>query len=111
MKSQIKRFSKSTLSVILSLCMLVSCMTVGLIATDAAMTAQERVGAVDNSEPLGYTSLANKTIYFDNTNTSYGTVYVYLGHDSFAKSYTMTNTGSHNIWKITFDSRMDKILV
>ncbi len=44
MKSQIKRFSKSTLSVILSLCMLVSCMTVGIIATDAAQSADERVG-------------------------------------------------------------------
>lgn len=44
MKSQIKRFSKSTLSVILSLCMLVSCMTVGIIAIDAAY---------DNSDSLG----------------------------------------------------------
>ena len=43
MKSQIKRFSKSTLSVILS-CMLVSCMTVGLIAIDAAYDDSESVG-------------------------------------------------------------------
>ena len=38
MKKQIKRFSKSTLAVVLTLCMLVSCMTVGIIATDAAKT-------------------------------------------------------------------------
>ena len=44
MKSQIKRFSKSTLSVILSLCMLVSCMTVGIIATDAAYDNSYEVG-------------------------------------------------------------------
>ena len=44
MKSQIKRFSKSTLSVILSLCMLVSCMTVGIIATGAAVSDDEAVG-------------------------------------------------------------------
>lgn len=36
MKTQIKRFSKSTLAVVLTLCMLVSCMAVGLITTDAA---------------------------------------------------------------------------
>lgn len=44
MKSQIKRFSKSTLSVILSLCMLVSCMTVGIIATGAAISGDEALG-------------------------------------------------------------------
>ena len=53
MKSQIKRFSKSALSVILSLCMLVSCMTVGIIATDAAQSDEERVGAADNSGVIG----------------------------------------------------------
>lgn|GEM_PF-1606872 len=53
MKTQIKRFSKSALAVVLTLCMLVSCMTVGIIATDAAQSAEERVGTVDNSENLG----------------------------------------------------------
>ena len=45
MKSKIKRYSKSTLSVILSICMLLSCMTVGIIATDAAKVTDEEVGA------------------------------------------------------------------
>jgi len=53
MKTQIKRFSKSTLAVILTVCLLFSCMTVGIIATDAAKTTEERVGAVDNSESVG----------------------------------------------------------
>lgn len=70
MKSQIKRFSKSTLSVILSLCMLVSCMTVGLIATDAAQTVAERVGAVDNSESVGADISNGTTFYLDVTNFS-----------------------------------------
>ena len=47
MKTQFKRFSKSTLAVVLTLCMLVSCMTVGIIATDAAKTADEAVGAIN----------------------------------------------------------------
>ncbi len=56
MKTQLKRLSKSTLAVVLSVCLLVSCMTVGIIATDAAKTAEDRVGAVDNSEAVGDTT-------------------------------------------------------
>ena len=45
MKTKIKRHSRSVISVILAVCMLVSCMTVGLIATDAArISADESVG-------------------------------------------------------------------
>lgn len=44
MKTQIKRFSKSTLAVVLTICMLISCMTVGIIATDAAKMNSESVG-------------------------------------------------------------------
>ena len=53
MKTQIKRFSKSALAVVLTLCMLVSCMTVGIIATNAAQSQQERLGAVDDSQAVG----------------------------------------------------------
>lgn len=45
MKTQIKRFSKSTLAVVLTLCMLFSCMTVGIVATNAAQTQSESTGA------------------------------------------------------------------
>ena len=45
MKTKIKRHSRSVISVILAVCMLVSCMTVGLIATDAAKVESESVGA------------------------------------------------------------------
>ena len=45
MKTKIKRHYRSVVSVLLSVCMLVSCMTVGLIATDAAqVTGDESVG-------------------------------------------------------------------
>lgn len=46
MKTIFKRASKSTLAVVLTLCLLFSCMTVGLIATDAAKTQSESVGAL-----------------------------------------------------------------
>ena len=46
MKSKIKRGSRSALSIVLAVCMLISCMTVGLIATDAAQVANsDSVGA------------------------------------------------------------------
>ena len=44
MKTKIKRHSRSVISVILAVCMLVSCMTVGLIATDAARFDSDSVG-------------------------------------------------------------------
>lgn len=47
MKTKIKRHSRSVISVILAVCMLVSCMTVGMIATDAARVTGESVGGND----------------------------------------------------------------
>lgn len=44
MKTKIKRHSRSVLSVILAVCMLVSCMTAGMIMTDAAKVDSETVG-------------------------------------------------------------------
>ena len=46
MKQKIKRHYRSAVSVLLSVCMLISCMTVGLIATDAArVTGDETIAA------------------------------------------------------------------
>lgn len=54
MKSKIKRHSRSALAVILTLSMLVSCMMVGLIATDAArVTDSGTVGATADDESVG----------------------------------------------------------
>lgn len=56
MKTKIKRHSRAVLSIVLTLCMLVSCMTVGIIATDAAKSADQRVGATADDEALGDTT-------------------------------------------------------
>lgn len=88
MKSQIKRFSKSTLSVILSLCMLVSCMTVGIIATDAAY---------DNGEGVGY--------YY-----SGGTYYMqgsFNGWDALSGTNNSSNTQQHYYYIYTNGSSTD----
>ena len=55
MKKSIKHLSKSTLAVVLSLCMLISCAAVGIVATDAAkVTEQQAVSAsVDNGAATG----------------------------------------------------------
>ncbi len=45
MKEKIKRHSRSALSVLLAVCMLVSCMAVGIVGTEAAKTDEESVGA------------------------------------------------------------------
>ena len=67
MKTKIKRHSRSVISVILAVCMLVSCMTVGLIATDAAkVTDDEAVSAAINgdadSEAVGAAANDTETV-------------------------------------------------
>ena len=57
MKTKIKRHSRSVISVILAVCMLVSCMMVGLIATDAAkLSADKAVGASVDTDSVGATT-------------------------------------------------------
>lgn len=66
MKTKIKRHSRSVLSVVLAVCMLVSCMTVGLIATDAAKVSDSgAIAATDDSESVGAngTETNNNIIY------------------------------------------------
>ena len=54
MKTKIKRHSRSVLSVVLAVCMLVSCMTVSLIMTDAAQTSQQSAtGAKATTDETG----------------------------------------------------------
>ncbi len=53
MKAKIKRHSRSALSVLLSLCMLVSCVTVGMIGTDAAQVDSKPIAAEAEDESAG----------------------------------------------------------
>lgn len=54
MKKQIKRFSKSTLAVVLTLCLLFSCMTAGMIMTDAAKVDSESVSWNSSTDRFSY---------------------------------------------------------
>lgn len=110
MKSQIKRFSKSTLSVILSICMLISCMTVGLIATDAAQTTEERVGATVPSGGKIYFNTGNQSSWLGSTFYLSVTTST-AGIDSYVPKndtswITMTKVdGEDNLYVATFSSQ------
>ena len=67
MKNKTRRFSKSAFSVILALCMLLSCLTVGVIPTGAANVEGGSTGAS-----------STYTVYFRN-NGSWSNVYVLTG--------------------------------
>ncbi len=69
MKKQIKRFSKSTLAVVLTLCMLLSCVTVGIISTNAAQVDSDSTGA-------------NVFMHYSSTDTGFGTNPTNVGIDS-----------------------------
>ena len=76
MKTKIRRHYRSAVSVLLSVCMLISCMTVGLIATDAAQVTggSEAVGArVEEDEAVGDSlSLQTLNFFFENPKNSNG---------------------------------------
>ena len=76
MKTIFKRASKSTLAVVLAVCLLFSCMTVGVIATDAAKIA--------DSEPVGATNYL--ILSYNSNNITTGTTYV----TSTSNTFTIT---------------------
>lgn len=77
MKTNIKRISKSTLAVIMAICMLFSCLMVGTITTSAA------------------TIPANTIIYFDASNATSAFSSVYMSVVSSSnQNYTATNSNT-----------------
>ena len=89
MKTKIKRHSRSVLSVVLAVCMLVSCMTVGIIATDAAYDDSERVGTL---------SVAGD-IYFIKP-SDWSNVSLFVGHGSYSCGYNMSNISGTNLYYV-----------
>ena len=103
MKQRFIHFSKSTMSVILSVCMLVSCLTVGLIATDASqVTESGKVGATADSESVGAGTYF-KHVYFAVPDSWVMTgVNVYLaliqGNNNYTRFLPMTQIGSTKLY-------------
>lgn len=88
MKQRFKHFSKSTLSVILAVCMLLSCLTAGIVATNAAKMWSESVGE--------YSALGN--IFYDNSKTNWSQVYCFIGKGDYLKAYLMTATKNPSVF-------------
>ena len=89
MKTKIKRHSRSVLSVILAICILISCLMVGLIATDAAKVTDSSIGAKDDSDGVG-SSITGITKAF-----VYGSFASDGGWSSSWATYTMSGDGNH----------------
>lgn len=108
MKTKIKRHSRAVLSVVLTLCMLVSCMTVGLIATDAAKVTDSAVGAKDSGESVGDTIYylwfaSNNAISNDNDYSSKGAMDA-VGDGRYYKAITNFTSYSNFAVFINTDS-------
>ena len=87
MKTKIKRHSRSVLSVILAISMLISCMMVGLIASDAAKVT-------DGDEPLGY---SGATLYYKKSNSGTWSSASRIG-------MTMSNNNNTGTQTVTLDA-------
>lgn len=79
MRHSIKRISKSALSVILALMMVVSTMAVGIVSTSALTCSG------------GY-------LYFDNSIAQWDNVYFVIGHSSYSSVYSMSKISGTNIY-------------
>ncbi len=114
MKTKIKRHSRSVLSVVLALCMLLSCMTAGMIMTDAAKVDSESVGYDTyyvkgswDKDGNGVWNLHNITtnVYSVNleANKTYSFVFM-ANNDQFSSNVTIKNTTNYNFSKNSNDA-------
>lgn len=102
MKTKIKRHSRSVLSVVLALCMLVSCMTAGMIMTDAAKVDSGSVGYSGAKVKGSWDSWAEHTITSSSysvdleANKTYSFVFTAENNDQFSSNVTIKNTTNYN---------------
>lgn len=97
MKQRFNHFSKSTLSVILAVCMLLSCLTAGIVATNAAKMW---------SESVGYSAMG--TILYDNSLTNWSKVYCFVLKSNYAIAYEMTPTKNPTVLSYTNSGWTDR---
>ena len=101
MKTRFKHLSKSTVSVLLALMMVISTFTVGIVATNAALSDSESVGAA-SARPWYFGTVDNWwkdaiNTYYSNSDTDTYYVNEYLPNgQTFAISYTYdSNAGQY----------------
>lgn len=102
MKSKIKRHSRSVISVVLALCMLLSCMTAGIIMTDAAKIDSESVGYSGAKVKGSWDSwtlhdITGSTYSVNlNANSTYSFVFTAENGDQFSSNATISGTTDYN---------------
>ena len=108
MKTKIKRHSRSVLSVVLAVCMLLSCMTAGMIMTDAAKVDSETVGGSDSTITdyyfkgsfdgwtKHYVNSSGEASININTAGTYEFVVITGGGTQRRADYTFTSSASRN---------------
>ena len=94
-----KHFSKPAISVILVLCMLLSCVYVGLVPTDAARVEGDGVGYTE------YNMTTGQVLYFDNSSTGWSSVKLMVmkkNNGSFQGGpWDLVQITGSNYWKFT----------
>lgn len=93
MKHKVKRVSKSSLSVVLSLCMLFSCFTAAFVATDAATIDSASVGM----------NISAGTLYVLDT-SSWGSVNMYYWGSDWNNNVDFSNISGTKIYYYTIGS-------
>ena len=103
MKIKKTRYSKSVLALILAMCMLMSCLYVGLVPTDASVVHnEEQIGAVANDEQVGALSVAGKIYFIKPDDWSYAALVI--GHSSYSDCYQMSNISGTKLYYVKRDS-------
>lgn len=106
MKSRTKYFSKSVLSTVLALCMLFSCVMVGLVPTDAAQVESESIGATARTVYFTPYASGNDGGGWINDNKTIGARYNKKGDggdwwDSQTGSDTGRTIGGKRVYSVT----------
>ncbi|MGN0502567.1 MAG: hypothetical protein ACI4HN_06550 [Ruminococcus sp.] len=114
MKTKLKRTSKSALSVILALMMVVSTMLVGVISVDAAISKWYIVGSQQNNSNMSWTVNDSHAIngssgsYTVNTNGNTNPIYFKLVALENSQKFLCTTSSSSNV-QLTYNVKSDSL--
>lgn len=112
MKTKFSRRAKSVVSILLTLCMVLSVFTIAISSASAATAEDESVGATTWHDAWQTVSATNFTMYFDNSLTQWESVKFKIGrnwkYDSDAIGYSIYDMtlvpGTDYIYSVTVDS-------
>ena len=112
MKTKFSRRAKSAVSILLTLCMILSVFTIAISSASAATAEDESVGATTWHDAWQTASATNFTMYFDNSLTQWESVKFKIGrnwaYDKDEKGYSIYDMtlvpGTNYIYSVTVES-------